>query len=391
MKKVSITLLAVIIALSASAKLDGDGYYRVQNYKTERYIYVLDDKGKLNFQATTAELNALQLWKGYEKTISDPATIIYVQDLTGKNQDFDLQAQGTGVKAIIDFPVSIRLADKVNETYSIFGRNSGMTKYIGDGTAGTADRGKPSSLNNGENYRWYFHPLTTEDSNYFGINADLSDGTTNYAAFYADFPFSFHTAGMKAYTIVAVANGKAHLQEINGTVPRATPVIITAASEKASDNRLSIGGEATTVNGNMLKGVYFNNTELNHQNQTAYDKKTMRVLGKLSDGSIGFKTEDIDFLPRNKAYLVVPEGTPDELHLTTEAAGIADAVMTKAAVRADGLSLYISGVNTAEVYNITGRCVARVSDASLGATVSLPAPGLYLVKAGTIVTKVLAK
>ena len=390
MKIASITLLAGIISFSASAALNGDGYYRVQNYKTNRYIYVLDDKGKLNFQATTAELGAIELWKGFDKVSSDPASIIYVKDLTGKGQDYDLQAQGTGVKTIIDYPVSIRLVDKTNETYSIFGRNSGMSKYIGDGTP-SGDRGYATCLNNGENYRWYFHPMTTDDNNYFGVKADLTDGTTYYAAFYADFPFSFHSAGMKAYTVVAVENGKAHIQEVTGTVPRATPVIITAASEKPSENRLTIGGDANAVDRNMLKGVYFNNTNTNHKNQTPYDKKTMRVLGVLSDGTIGFKTDDLDFLPRNQAYLVVPEGTPDELPLTTEAAGIADAVMTTAAVRADGLNLYVSGVNSAEIYNITGRCVARVSNASLGATVTLPAPGLYLVKAGSTVTKVLAK
>ena len=120
MKKAIIALLAGIITFAASATINGDGYYRVQNYKTNRYIYVLDDKGKLNFQATTAELNALELWKNFDKAISDPATIIYVKDLTGKNQDFDLQAQGTGVKAIIDYPVSIRLADKTKGIYSIF-------------------------------------------------------------------------------------------------------------------------------------------------------------------------------------------------------------------------------------------------------------------------------
>ena len=54
MKKSIATLLSCAIAISASALINGDGYYRVHNAKTERYIYVLDDKGKLNFQATNS-------------------------------------------------------------------------------------------------------------------------------------------------------------------------------------------------------------------------------------------------------------------------------------------------------------------------------------------------
>ncbi len=322
MKKTGIALLAGMVALGASAKLNGDGYYRVKNFKTDRYIYVLDDKGQLNFQATTAELGAIELWKGYEKAITDPATIVYVKDLTGKNQDFDLQAQGTGVQAIIDYPVSIRLADSKNNAYSIFGRNSGVSRYIGDGTTSTADRGYVSSLENGEYYRWYIDPVTTDDSNYFGVDATLSDGTTNYAPFFAVFPFSFHSEGMKAYIVYDVSDGKAHIKEVTGTVPGATPVIIASKSSAHKDNRLNIGGTGTTVSGNLLKGVYFNNSSLLHKNQVPYDKNTMRLMGKLSDGSIGFMTANVEFIPRNQAYLVVPAGSPAELPITTEAPAV---------------------------------------------------------------------
>lgn len=311
-------MFAGLIAFGASATLNGDGYYRVKNYKTERYIYVLDDKGRLNFQATTAELGAIELWKGYEKAITDPATIIYVKDLTGKKQDFDLQAQGTGVYSIIDYPVSIRLADSKLGVYSIFGRNSGISRYIGDGTKSDSEQGWVTSLDNNEYYRWYIDPVTTDDSNYFAVNPSLTDGTTNYAPFFAVFPFSFHSEGMKAYTVYDVYGDKAYLKEVKGTIPGATPVIITSTSSNVSNNRLNIGGEATDITDNLLKGVYFNNSSALHLNRVAYDKNTMRVLGKLSDGTIGFKTEDIDYLPRNQAYLVVPAGSPAEIHLSTE-------------------------------------------------------------------------
>lgn len=387
-------LLAGIAALSVSAKLNGDGYYRVQNSQTERYIYVLDNKGKLNMQATTADLGAIELWKNYDKAVSDPATIVYVKDLTGKNQDFDLLAQGTGVYTIITHAVSIRLDEKYfPNSYSIFGRDSGVTRYIGDGTQMSSDRGYVAQLENNEYYRWYFHPITTDDTNYFGIAADLSDGKTNYAGFYADFPFSFYSKGMKAYTVHCVKEGKAHIKEIEGVIPRATPVIITASSAEPSNNRLNIGGEeGAAIEGNMLQGVYFQNTSVTHENLTPYDAKTMRVLGKLSDGSVGFKVDKIKYVPRNQAYLVVPEGTAEEIPLTTdEPAGVADMAVSPAMVSVTGLTLYVSGIKSADVYTVTGVHVGTVTNAENGNTLILPSEGVYVVKAGNIVKKVYAK
>ena len=392
MKKAIAALLFCSAAMSASALLDGDGYYRVQNAMTERYIYVLDDKGSLNFQATTAELGAIELWKDYNKTISDPATVIYVKDLNGKKQDYDLQTQGTGVYSIISYPVSIRLADKNLGTYSIFGRNSGLTRYIGDATRSTKDRGYVTSLENGEYYRWYFHPITTDDTNYVGITPEFEDGGDYYATLYADFPFDFHSAGMTAYYVNTVADGKAFLTEVEGTVPRGTAVIVKCSAEEAVNNKLSISSDVNAIKGNCLNGVYFCNNDLVHKNQTPYDKKTMRVLGKLSDGSIGFVTADISYLPRNKAYLVVPENTPAEIRLTTETySGINDIVAENASIRVNGQMLYISGVASAEIYNITGNRVGRVTDATNGATFTLPSAGLYLVKAGNTVVKITTK
>lgn len=128
---------ASAIALSSFAGVhEGEGYYRVQNFLTERYIYVTDNRGSLNMQATTAELGAIEIWKGYEKTISDPATVIYVKDLDGKGRDFDLQDAGHWSENHHRLPVSIiENASTKPLTHRIFGRNSGLTRYIGDGTA----------------------------------------------------------------------------------------------------------------------------------------------------------------------------------------------------------------------------------------------------------------
>ncbi|MCM1076182.1 MAG: hypothetical protein NC411_02335 [Bacteroides sp.] len=397
MKKILTAFIASGIALSASAVIEGDGYYRVQNAKTGRYIYVLDNTGELNFQATTAELGALELWLGYEKTTSDPATIIYVKDLDGKQRDFDLQTQGTGVKSIINYSVSIRMVDSAVGSYNVFGRNSGLTRYIGDATKSESERGYLRSYaGNDEYFRWLFHPITTDDSNYFGILPEFQAGDDYYASLYADFPFTFHSEGMTAYYVCSTsdaAKGVVYVAPIEGTVPRATPVIIKCSSAAANGNKLNIGGEGKSITDNKLKGVYFQNTSLLHKNLTPNDPATMRVLGRLSDGSVGFVKYTETNLPRNKAYLTVPAGTPDELRIEFVSAGIDDITSDAAAakINVNGLSVSVEGIanESVEVYSVTGQLVVRgMAD---GSALLLPAPGLYIVKTPTTVAKILAR
>ena len=62
------------------------------------------------------------------------------------------------MKTIIDYPVSIRLANAKLGTYMVFGRNSGLSRYIGDATESDSERGYLTSIGNGDYFRWYFHP-----------------------------------------------------------------------------------------------------------------------------------------------------------------------------------------------------------------------------------------
>lgn len=399
MKSILTTFFASAVALSSFAGVhEGEGYYRVQNFLTERYIYVTDNRGSLNMQATTAELGAIEIWKGYEKTISDPATVIYVKDLDGKGRDFDLQTQGTGVKTIIDYPVSIiENASTKPLTHRIFGRNSGLTRYIGDGTGSPAviknERGYASSQlqpNDKANF-WILHKITTDGNQYFGVDPEINVGGDYYTTIFAGFPFSTASDGMKAYYVSKVGNGMAALKEISGTVPTGTPVIIKCSASTPSGNRLNIGGSASAISGNRLGGVYFNNTSLKHKNQTPYDKETMRVLGTLSDGTVGFVTSDIKFLPRNKAYLTVPAGSPAEIRLVSEEEFDKSAIITvktdKVSMRIEGMTLYVDGDAAVEVYTVTGQLVRRGRFSSL----QLPAPGIYIVKSGATVAKLIAR
>ena len=88
----------------------------------------------------------------------------------------------------------------------------------------------------------------------------------------------------------------------------------------------------------------------------------MRVLGTLSDGSLGFVTADIQYLPANKAYLKVPAGSAKEIRIITEEE------------YSTGIENVQSNEST-EYYDLSGR---RISN---------PSKGVYLTSKGKKVFK----
>lgn len=313
MRFITLFFALTVSAVSAFAQLNGDGYYRVQNYMSKRYVYVTDDKGSLNYQATTADMYAIRLWKNFEKASSDPATVCYIKTVDDR---YDIMAQGTGIYEIIGSYVRIRATG--SGTYYAYASKEGLTKYLGDGEKADVDEGVMSGETSGQWRHWYITPITASGDNYFGVKAEISVGGSYYQPFYTSFPYSFASSGMSAYYISKVDNGMAVMKEISGTVPAETPVFIKASAAEPVNNKLNIGGEATAVSGNLLKGVYFDNSMKSHYNRTAFDPETMRMLGVMSDGSIGYITPSLDFIPANQSYLSVPSGTPSELKIVTE-------------------------------------------------------------------------
>ena len=121
MKRILLAIAAVIVPVSIlSAQDTEDGYYRVHNMKTERYVYVTDNTGSINISGAKAETGALQLWKDHSKTYSDPATIIYIKRM-GANDGgtyYNLMSQGTGVKQIIDYYVHLHYTSGYYQLYA---------------------------------------------------------------------------------------------------------------------------------------------------------------------------------------------------------------------------------------------------------------------------------
>ena len=81
MKKILLVFLTIVLTTNIAAQLNGDGYYRVQNDNTGRYVYVVDNKGSINTSTSSIDMRAISLWKDFEKASSDPATVIYIKNI----------------------------------------------------------------------------------------------------------------------------------------------------------------------------------------------------------------------------------------------------------------------------------------------------------------------
>lgn len=331
MKNFAFTIIALLTFISTQAQDIQDGYYRVWNFATERFVYIVDNKGSVNLSTTDADLNSIELWKYLDKAVSRPCTVMYFKHIDGRQ--YDIMSQGTGISKILDnMYVSIRKVSDASapNTYLAYGTQSGATKYLADGGLKTKyEDGVMSTNVTKEEYKhfryWYITPIKDDTDHYFGILPTIQNGGKHYHAFYAEFPFKPKSTGIKLYYITLVDKGMAVKTEIpaGATVPGYSPILVECSSANTSDNRLTLGGTPSfTITGNMLRGVMFNNPAKDkHNNQTRYDAQTMRVLGTMQDGSLGFIKSTAEFLPANSSYLLLPQDGqqyPDEIKIVTQ-------------------------------------------------------------------------
>ena len=376
MNKTIIT--SIVLASLATSAFAGDppvsdGYYRIVNHKTNRYIYVYDNTGKINLAAGTADAGALDLWKDFNRTISDPGSVLYAHYM-GQNENgghsYNVEAQGTSVFDIIGHFVSVyRMPSGSANIYASYG---GITKYMDDEETNLSlDHGAVGFNRSGDYRLWDESPIDANTDNYFGLAPTLEANGKYYQPFYAAFPFNFASDGMRAFYISKfdATFNVAVISEISGNVPGATPIIVECSSNAATDNRLNLlYNQDLPIQGNQLAGVYFCNKMRPNSNDaiTPYNAETMRVLTTDAQGNLVFAKADLDNLPANQSYLPVPAGTADAVTIMTEeeytkyVAGIHNIVA--------------DGENVSPVYSVSGAVVLSDSR-SLS---ELPA-GIYIV------------
>lgn len=317
MKRSFLIVVGLLAFFNSFAQLNGDGYYRIRNLGSQRYIIVTDNKGSINVSSTSADLGAVKMFRGFENVVSDPGAILYVNEVSGL---YRFNSQGTDTHEIIGY--DLKLKKQTDGSYLAYQEESFMRLYLCDARKENTEEGVLSTKSDATTHRnWQFLPVDAAGDEYFGITSEFSCGGSFYSTLYASFPFTFASLGMTAYYVSQVENGVAVLSEVTGNkVPASMPVIIRTASSEPANNRLDIvANSAVKPADNKLGGVYFHNTSKTHNNLTPYNPETMRVLGLTSTGKLAFVKADIDYLPANKAYLNVPVGTPDEVLLMTRA------------------------------------------------------------------------
>lgn len=382
MKKFLLFAIIAMCAHIAYADFNSDGYYRVRNAYTLRYAYLLDDKGSYDYGSSSADVGALKLFLDTQRVLHDPASVFYFKKDPSSKNKFNIAGQGTSVYDFLgDYLYYIAESKPYNgnNTYLIYGSKGGAVKYLGDTwIVATDDDGRASVEAKGDCRKWHFLPLEGNTEEFFGVLPTVASGNKYYQPYYAGFPFSAKSEGLKFYVITNIDyRGVAVYEEVAGTVPAGMPVIVECSGTSAKENKLNIGGAGTSVPGNLLKGVYFDNDSRSHFNRTPFDRTSMRVLG-VKDGKLAFVEGEYDYIPRNQAYLQLTDAsqygtkdfvlmTPDEYEVfvkENEETGVAEVIYESTVVN---------------VYGLDGRLlkagIAKNSVSSLG-------KGLYILRSG---------
>ena len=378
---------------NAFAQIQGDGYYRVMNQGTNRYVYVLDNSGSVDYLNQSADMGAIELWRdgATMNRLTNPATVIYYDQriiVSDTQERGDLAVQGTSVYSIIGYLVNITGSALAN-TYLVYAevRDKGITLYLDDETTTTMKEEGAVGTNRSGVYRlWKVYPMNNTDE-YLAVQPTITADGKHYAPYYVSFPFRLYSSGMKAYYISRIDSerGLAVKAEVTGTVPAGAPIIVECASADYTANRITPVGTPSSVfslpSANVLKGVYFSNAyrPKSADSKTEYDENTMRVLGLTKEGKLGFVTATAEqlnyfsnfkryYLKANQSYLPVPVGSPAEFTIVDEDE-YADIVGIES-VFADSGNVSVEGIYSPNGVRLAapapGVNIVRYSDGSVG-------------------------
>ena len=325
MKKLFFSLLAFLPLLGTAqgGQFSGSGYYRVQNKASQRYVSVVDNKNT-TISATNNDLCAILMLSDFEEEVaSNPATICYFEKTSA---GYNLTGQDLNLQKLSGYYLQIE--ERANGSYRLYGKVSAVVMYLIDYTiAGW----KHPNTGGGDYAFWYLLPVDQSDSQYFGVKPELQASADGgyWATLYAGFAFKPSDTGMKVYRVDRVVDDYAIIHEIIDVVPQNTPVLVRCKGATPKENKVTlVPYTSTAIGSNALLGNFYCNNEEGqpqHQNLTAYNPNTMRMLGVTADGHPAFVKSDISYLPANKCYLPVSSSAPATLKIVTEeeyAAGI---------------------------------------------------------------------
>ena len=117
-RTVLITLVSILTTVQATAQSVANGYYRIQNNASSRYITVKDDAvGEVDMSSTNVDLSNIVTWRGYDYVKSNPGSVIYVEQ---HGTEYDLKVQGTSIYQITGNRKYLGLRAKDGGTYIMY-------------------------------------------------------------------------------------------------------------------------------------------------------------------------------------------------------------------------------------------------------------------------------
>lgn len=391
MNKTFLTLaLACLTGIAAHAQYSGNGYYRIKNATTERYMSLCDNKSTgVSVVSTTVDAGALVTKRNTDDIITDPGSIFYIFGVSG--DQYNISAQGHELYNIIHY--YIKLTALTDGTYRAWQIDKSQPLWLSDRNNRPADNESYVDTKTSTTQRWYILPVNETD-NYIGVKPIFESNGKYYATFFAEFPFSFASSGMRALYINGIqSDGIATYKCIDGVVPAKTPVIIECSSQSPADNKLKIESSSpAAITDNLLTGVYFGMgvRSSDHFNSTPFDATSMRVLGLTADGSLAINSEDtymadvmtkvganydytypvIKAIPHNTAYVKVNADTPAELKLFEYG-------------NVDGIEdINVDNNESSDIYGLDGTLIRKNASSVEG----LP-HGIYLYRGKKVVVK----
>ena len=355
MKKI-LLFLTSFLPLAAAAQLNGDGYYRIQNNASERYVTITDDVIADISTPSDIDVNNLTTWKGVDNIKSNPGSIFLIEAVGDK---YNISGQGISVHKITGGKAYVSINKRGEGIYQLSASATqggvAVTKYLYDATSDYEYDYVRTDGNAAYQY-WYIKPVDAAD-NYIGITPTIQTNDGWYGTIYASFPFKFASSGMTAYYVDGVGTGQFQLKKIADEVkPAATPMIIKCSSNDAAQNMITPVISATTApSDNLLGGTYFASSLRKHIARVEFDSNSMRVLGKDTNGDLIFTTATEDYLtdkmyiPKNTAWLNVPAGLTGDFKLVDRSSftGISD-IETSTRKTAQKATYTLTGVQVDE-------------------------------------------
>ena len=284
LRNICAVALTVLCALPALAQLNGSGYYRFRNsQRTGDYIAIVNDRFNYGTVISTAGGGLMSL--AFSSTsqdramkcattflqndihmVADPdiidlATVIYAdkRNENPNNYDYNLIGQGTSLLTLTtatynggltltfeDLYVTIKsvggsgATTLYNASMPLKASNNSMADlgihYFVD-ESGKFDT-DVSSVASQAKARWYIEPI-----DYFNVQPEVEHNGKYYTTIKVPFAFTLSGQVEKAYKITANNNKVLSYQEITGTIPAGTPVLLQCGSPNAADCKLIPTGE----------------------------------------------------------------------------------------------------------------------------------------------------